>query len=126
MLFFFNTSNTKTEYYTDSTVTPVSGDSNDFTALPNVASTASTRQITFAAADASGTGVLKPISLTINNDNPGLCESTESFNVYLTNMVGAVAGTQSETKVTITDDDSKFLSTTHGSESVRKTESFDS
>ena len=107
MCLFLNKFNPTTEYYTDSTVTPVSGNSNDFTALPNVASTASTRQISFAANENSGTSVLKPISLTILNDN--ICESTETFNVYLTNMVGAVAGDQRETKVTIQDDDSEYL-----------------
>ncbi|XP_072048006.1 uncharacterized protein [Amphiura filiformis] len=49
-------------------------------------------------------GLSKTVTLTIADDN--VCEPTETFNVYLTNPIGAILGTQSCSSVSIFDDDS--------------------
>ena len=94
------------EYYTDSVVT--TSDSNDFIPVPNDPLTVSNRQICWNQTDDSGDNVLREIQITINDDNPGLCESYEMFNVYLTNVVGGTLGKQSVARVKIIDDDSKI------------------
>ncbi|XP_072048003.1 uncharacterized protein [Amphiura filiformis] len=49
-------------------------------------------------------GLSKTFTLTIADDD--VCEPTETFNVYLTNPIGAILGTQSCSSVSIFDDDS--------------------
>ncbi|XP_072032854.1 uncharacterized protein [Amphiura filiformis] len=100
------------EYYTDNGVTPSSGNSNDFVAILNDPLTASTRRVFWDEGDVSGDAdsVLQKFTITINNDNPGRCEAYETFFVYLTNIVGGIAGEQYWTAVKIIDEDSVSFS----------------
>ncbi len=85
----------------------MSADSNDFVAIANAANARG--QLTkFNDDDPSGETRLREVQITINDDNPGLCESYETFNVYLTNVIGGVLGEQSWARVKIIDDDSKY------------------
>ena len=59
----------------------------------------------WSAADSSG--VTKSIAVPINNDD--VCESTETFEVHLANVIGGTLGTQTSATVSIIDDDCKFF-----------------
>ncbi|XP_072033625.1 uncharacterized protein [Amphiura filiformis] len=98
------------EYYTDNGVTPSSANSNDFVVIRNTPNTATTRRVIWDEGDASGDAetVLQKFSITINNDN--LCEANETFFVYLTNIVGGIAGEQYKAAVKIIDEDSVAFS----------------
>ncbi|XP_072043689.1 uncharacterized protein [Amphiura filiformis] len=79
---------TYVDYYTDQT-------RGDFTAVqPSVA-----KEIKISGTDTQS----DTVTVQITNDN--ICESTESFNVYLTNIVGGILDTRCSTTVEIEDDD---------------------
>ncbi len=84
-----------TDYYTDPSK------DGDFTAVPY--ENAKTITITGGTDDTQ----VETITIAINPD--GVCESEESFNVYLTNVEGGVFGTQCSNTVYIQDDDSNVI-----------------
>ena len=92
---FFYFLNFIIDFYTDSSTT------NDFTetVINNPAT------LKWSATDSNG--VAKSIAVPINNDD--ICESTETFEVHLTNVFGGTLGTQTSATVSIIDDDCKFL-----------------
>ncbi|XP_072033434.1 uncharacterized protein [Amphiura filiformis] len=105
---------TSVDFYTDASGV-INGGGADFT--PVLSNSPVT--LTWEANDSNGTTTAHNVVI-VNDDE---CESTETFNVFLTNVDGGILGTQSFALVSIIDDDSATYALTSPTFSVAESSS---